>query len=913
MSTTQHSNIPTTTSMLHLEYNVDHSCSTPLERLARDIGNAFRHWHVHKGCDRHAPLHWTNGINGLEESSEQEQQFNESNDSNMSKNESVADVQVEETIEKAIDDSAPESNQIMSMDLCMSRFANRSRKLNEWMGEDTTKTLEEHIKIPSGISVQSKNDASLNTIPQPGATSKEKLQQNAQASLKTSSSNSDHCGARCIRSKKILFETIGLTPSESDASSDGSLSSMVWTRRRYSIPLLLSLWDAPLIPGCNQSHMEDDKLSQIPLSLRPDLSYSSHALLGQLGLLSSCGTNRVFYDHQIQSNEKLSQGVAFSASTPPLDTGLARDISSLFNIGQHITLSLDLESAQISAKYQNENKQLQDIQSLYNDIHAYLTDTIQQALEQKALAAQRRRRRLKKLQKRALKRRQIGEGGGPNYHHSNQCRNSSPPGNVRVGSLSMSQDTGSEDGDEQVLFNDTDENLDDEHSTSDDDETLMMSLNEDLHLDEREIDSEVISSLSSVLQSALNLAASENDCSIPVFGLWGRYRGACTEKDKAGTTQFGGSEFALPSWIQSNCKHGFKNSPTGQFAKHLGWQDAIDQVKNLLLSSPTISGCSQQGSFRSTHRLYSIPRQTLPMHLSTLQGLSCVLLSQCPSHTNKVMVTSARHCYHMDLVKGNSTDQEWRLVSFIPSGERISAVEVYRETCRRQASFLLERASSPWMYKSVPIWGPSEGNPLMSLSASVSWGAIPSQNTSPETCDILSPSMTKQHGLLQLPLKIRSSNFVPNSNELLDIEYSLQSAAFDPLGMGVKSKDGNTDFGPREPIFFASVRFEKDLPCATLSANIRCVLAALLRCGSLGLDALPGHLTRRKVLSTLGTSSKETLDEEMMAESETMLKSALKHVGPVTTRLVDAMDWADVGTITSNADVDRAIADGKFY
>jgi hypothetical protein len=150
------------------------------------------------------------------------------------------------------------------------------------------------------------------------------------------------------------------------------------------------------------------------------------------------------------------------------------------------------------------------------------------------------------------------------------------------------------------------------------------------------------------------------------------------------------------------------------------------------------------------------------------------------------------------------------------------------------------------------------------------------------------------------------------------MEYSLQSAAFDPLGTGCESKDGNVHFGPREPIFFASAKFDSDLPCATLSANVRCVLAALLRCGSLGPDALPGHLTRKEILRKLGGPLDVSLDEETngvigtMAESEVKLRAGIKHVGPVTSRLVEAMDWAEVGTISTNAEVDRGIADGKL-
>jgi len=190
--------------------------------------------------------------------------------------------------------------------------------------------------------------------------------------------------------------------------------------------------------------------------------------------------------------------------------------------------------------------------------------------------------------------------------------------------------------------------------------------------------------------------------------------------------------------------------------------------------------------------------------------------------------------------------------------------------------------------------------------------------------------------LLQLPLKIRSSNFHSTAAELLDVEYALQSAALDPIGMGIHDQDEGVgeggqqpEFGPREPIFLANAEFNVDAPCATLSANTRCVLAALLRCGSLGLDALPGHLTKKEILSKLGNSRRDATKEmedqttaqtagestkgsyQEVTESERMLRRAmdLANVGPVTRRLIDALDWADIEVDLPSSDFDRAISE----
>lgn len=889
MSRKRKADLPTSTSMLHIEYNVDHSCSTPLERLARDIGNVLRQWNVHNGCDRHIPLDWVDKGYDYDHRDASEQ---ESESGNNELNVSPETEKINRAIEEEI---TVENNQIMSMDLCMDRFANRSRKLNEWMGEDAT-------EIPSGIDIKSNETKS---------TKKKEDSSSGQSKIRSNSKLRSATGAQCIRSKKIMFETTGFTPGKNlDESTDKSDPSMVWTRRRYSIPLLLSLWDAPSIQTDTHSETSklDEMLSGIPLSLRAKPSYSSHALLGDLGIMAPCGTTRTFYDCS-------SRGISESAQSPPLDSGFGRDISALFNIGQHITLSLDLDTAQYSSKYNQEHKHFRDIQALYDDVHAYFTDMIEQALEQKALTAQERKRRLM----RASKKLELDSDDKTNDCHKHYANDEI----VAVGSQSMSLDIGEDDDDEQVILfdpsdkesNNTDhrgimEQPDDDNCLSDDDETLMLSLDDELRLKETEIHLEVMSALTSIFQNALNLAASQNICNIPVFGMWGSYRGSSTDKrhDDAALKDI---ECAASSWIPSG------SIPSAQRSPNSVWEEDEAQLNKLLLSSPSLMGHCQRGSFRSTHCLYSITKQTLPLHLSTLHGLSCVLLAQCPPHadTNRVMVNSARHCYYMDTV-GNKSDQKWRNTSADGTRDQPSSiVDDYRERCHQTANLLFERASSPWLYKSVPAWGPSSGNPVKSLSASVSWGFI-SADVSNE--DLLSPSFTAtSNTLLQLPLKIRSTNFRPTASELLDMEYSLQSAAFDPLGMGVEVKDGAVHFGPREPIFLASASFDSDLPCATLSANLRCVLAALLRCGSLGTDTLPGHLTRKRVLSKLGGPAELSKDGatnnaiDTVTELDSVLKEGLKHVGPATTRLVEAMDWKEVGSISSS-NVNRGISDGEL-
>ena len=112
-----------------------------------------------------------------------------------------------------------------------------------------------------------------------------------------------------------------------------------------------------------------------------------------------------------------------------------------------------------------------------------------------------------------------------------------------------------------------------------------------------------------------------------------------------------------------------------------------------------------------------------------------------------------------------------------------------------QAGLLIfEHTNSPWAYNEsviVPIWGPSEGDPLLLLSAPVLWGVISAVQRDDMTLTAVEVSSPPLPPLLQLPLKIRSSNFayaIVTPYKLLDVEYMLQNAAFNPIGIGVMEK-----------------------------------------------------------------------------------------------------------------------------
>ena len=75
-------------------------------------------------------------------------------------------------------------------------------------------------------------------------------------------------------------------------------------------------------------------------------------------------------------------------------------------------------------------------------------------------------------------------------------------------------------------------------------------------LNQHEMNNEVVSSLTSILHIALSLAASENDCNIPVFGIWGAYKGGSIDNSMdSGSNHHQMSKLvedrqcAAPTWI----------------------------------------------------------------------------------------------------------------------------------------------------------------------------------------------------------------------------------------------------------------------------------------------------------------------------------------------------------------------------
>ena len=157
-----------------------------------------------------------------------------------------------------------------------------------------------------------------------------------------------------------------------------------------------------------------------------------------------------------------------------------------------------------------------------------------------------------------------------------------------------------EEDDEEVVFDNDDSNKsdsDDSNNSNCDDSDLCIIEDDNLsELDRRGFHAEIKSSLASILQTALNLAVSKNDCRIPVFRIWGEYNGDLLV---SGAHVNGGRGITnLPSWIASastRVPEGTVQEGSSDFSDL--FKEAVEshtdenyKEQRLLLSWPILSG-----------------------------------------------------------------------------------------------------------------------------------------------------------------------------------------------------------------------------------------------------------------------------------------------------------------------------------
>ena len=137
--------------------------------------------------------------------------------------------------------------------------------------------------------------------------------------------------------------------------------------------------------------------------------------------------------------------------------------------------------------------------------------------------------------------------------------------------------------------------------------------------------------------------------------------------------------------------------------------------------------------------------------------------------------------------------------------------------------------------------------------------------------------------LLTLPLRIRSHHTM-SSQDVLEMENALLGTIFNPVSVP-------------ESDFSASVSYDSHAACTTLSANNRCLLAALIRASTLDSDALLAHLTKSTVLEELH----DMRDLDNVAID---IMDKAKIFG-ITRKLVEVMDWAGMADTADDDELEN--------
>lgn len=388
--------------------------------------------------------------------------------------------------------------------------------------------------------------------------------------------------------------------------------------------------------------------------------------------------------------------------------------------------------------------------------------------------------------------------------------------------------------------------------------------------------------------------------------------------------------------------------------------EVIEQ-KRLFLPAFLTGKCHAGGSYSATGCEFAIhvvpPGVSYPVHCTTLNNLGKLLLQHCPqpsdrkrdekkkskigtgsstsrmyqnggskqdSSSMKVIISGARHKYTWskifnfcediipqqdDLLLAspysyrykNSWDEfnintyglSWRyaanthLMNYndedVNSSATILNREDYKKSCRAHVLKILYRAvcgaKSKRSRKTIvarkkmePHWGPFE-DPISLVSVDVTWSC--------------GNGSSLKDPLLTLPLRVRSQNTI-SSHDILEMENTILSTVFNPLTVSPSD-------------FRVSATYDNNAACTTLSATIRCILASLIRVCPLDQSHLMGHLTNPIILEEL--HQRDELDlvaEEIMNEA---------NVSPMTRRLVEAMEW---GSMADALDDDAAINETRM-
>jgi Rab3 GTPase-activating protein catalytic subunit len=396
--------------------------------------------------------------------------------------------------------------------------------------------------------------------------------------------------------------------------------------------------------------------------------------------------------------------------------------------------------------------------------------------------------------------------------------------------------------------------------TMNDDLTASLALSVLLRHHEKTTPWVVTSILSSLLQTALNVAISNVQSRLPVFGVWGTYSPEQVQAHFDFTRMQQHSIFLelFPKWIcliaklPQRRRRLFSKSTTAHLSRHY--------IPPFV--SATILPGLEMDSPSATFWVSLLPGRNLAAD-SRLSVWGNMLLRHCPPSTTSVVLCGARHVYtwlksataRTSALVGNDCIQEWRTNRATDDimDEPAETVDMYRRQCRRHAEKLLQVASGATA--TDPRWGPLD-DPIASVNVTVCW------NGRTNDANIVEP-------LISLPFRIRSRRKM-SRRDWMDMEDSVERTLLDP-------------YNPSS--FVVQTHYDKDTSVTPLAASQRCILAAMIRSATLPHEILMQYLTSEAVMDDWSSQVGEQAAKEIVNHA---------NLDQRTRQLVEAMDWTSI-------------------
>jgi Rab3 GTPase-activating protein catalytic subunit len=393
--------------------------------------------------------------------------------------------------------------------------------------------------------------------------------------------------------------------------------------------------------------------------------------------------------------------------------------------------------------------------------------------------------------------------------------------------------------------------------------------------------------LSQWLQTALNIAVSNCDCYIPVFGLWGEYNpSSSTSRMWNAVTSSNAMDRSvwvhhpLPQWLRASFQIDLSKDVEHRYQNKLRRRD-LNAAKRLLqhgtiLHEPIVCGHLWSPSMASVSFWCGQIIQPAEQPHWKWNVWGDILQGQTES-SSLIHLCRAQHTYiwkkqrpakgsllwqalggALARTQRNEMIRDWRSSSPAictrdqQDFDLLASLHEYRKQCQQYALKLLEQAAGASNDDDHdPLWGPID-DPLESAVLHLIWSA--QDSTQP---------------LLTLPLHSRHALSESDWKEMVD---ATEYAILDP-------------YRSHHAALYA--QFDPNVCHATLATTQRCVLAALIRCATLPKETL--------LASLIDVHTIHRWDTEAGNRSATALcKKA--NVDTSTKSLVAAMDWKHAST-----------------